>query len=298
MGAKNKPDTAEWGAIPELKWMKNTEMERYLGAYLGSTDLVVQQWDKLTEKIENRAKRWHKHHVSILARIIVSKSSLASCMWYMSQCMVTPPGVNEKIQKIINEYVWGKQPRFMGFPEACKPKKLNGLGMLCVESQAAAFSIKSVIRLVTPGKEKWKILPKYWLAKAGAKWELGEKTLTSDVNSQSRLAKEFKKVNFPPFWKQVFKNWFKNQPTIDPTSLDGVEILNQTLWHNPLITHNGATLDMQTLFNQKGPSGQTINGYYRIQDIWDESELNWVDVSVATNHQWIATSGVPKKETT
>ena len=87
----------------------------------------------------------------------------------------------------------------------------------------------------------------------------------------------------------MFKNWFKNQPTIDPTSLDGVEILNQTLWHNPLITHNGATLDMQTLFNQKGPSGQTINGYYRVQDIWDESELNWVDVSVATKHQWVTT---------
>ena len=142
MGGKNAVNTAEWTAIPDLKWMENTQMERYLGAYLGATDLVTQQWDKMVEKIKKRAERWHKHHVSILARIIVSKSSLASCMWYMSQCMVTPAGVNDKIQKIINEFVWGKQPRFMGFAEACKPKKENGMGMLCVEAGAAAFSIR------------------------------------------------------------------------------------------------------------------------------------------------------------
>ena len=142
VGGKHAVSTAEWIAIPDLKWMENTQMERYLGAYLGATDLVTQQWDKMVEKIKKRAERWHKHHVSILARIIVSKSSLASCMWYMSQCMVTPAGINDKIQKIINEFVWGKQPRFMGFAEACKPKKENGMGMLCVEAQAAAFSIK------------------------------------------------------------------------------------------------------------------------------------------------------------
>ena len=65
-------------------------------------------------------------------------------MWYMSQCMATPPGVNKRIQQIIDNYVWGKQPRFMAFPEGCKSKKENGMGLMSVEAQAAAFNTKAI----------------------------------------------------------------------------------------------------------------------------------------------------------
>ena len=67
--------------------------------------------------------------------------------------------------------------------------------------------------------------------------------------------------------------------------------MNQTLWHNPLITNQAGTpLDMQTLFNQKGPTGKAINGYFRIQDIWDETELDWTDIKEAQRHKWITTT--------
>ena len=47
---------------------------------------------------------------------------------------------------------------------------------------------------------------------------------------------------------------------------------------------------MQTLFNQKGPTGKAINGYFRIQDIWDETELDWTDIKEAQRHKWITTT--------
>ena len=47
---------------------------------------------------------------------------------------------------------------------------------------------------------------------------------------------------------------------------------------------------MQTLFNQKGPTRKAINGYFRIQDIWGETELDWADTKEAQRHKWITTT--------
>ena len=118
-------------------------------------------------------------------------------MWYMSQCMATPPGVNKRIQQIIDNYVWGKQPRFMAFPEGCKSKKENGMGLMSVEAQAAAFNIKAITQLITPGVEKWKVLPNHWLNQAGAKWGLETKILTAKLTP--KLKKSINKIKFPLF---------------------------------------------------------------------------------------------------
>jgi hypothetical protein len=36
----------------------------------------------------------------------------------------------------------------MAFPEGCKPKKENGMGLMSVAAQAAAFNIKAIIQLI------------------------------------------------------------------------------------------------------------------------------------------------------
>ena len=158
----------------------------------------------------------------------------------------------------------------MAFPEGCKPKKENGMGLMSVAAQAAAFNIKAIIQLITPGVEKWKVLPNYWLNQAGAKWGLETKILTAKLTP--KLKKSINKIKFPLFWKQALNDWFKNPPAIDPAELEATEMLNQNLWHNPLITARGDTLDLPTLFNNKNANGQTINGYFIVQDLWDESE--------------------------
>ena len=287
LGGANALRPADWSAIPELKWMKANDTERYLGSYLGTTEAVSSHWESLVAKIQERANKWARHHVSILARIIVSKSSLASCMWYMSQCMATPPGINKRIQQIIDNYVWGKQPRFMAFPEGCKPKKENGMGLMSVAAQAAAFNIKAIIQLIAPGVEKWKVLPNYWLNQAGAKWGLETKILTAKLTP--KLKKSINKIKFPLFWKQALNDWFKNPPVLDPAELEATEILNQNLWHNPLITIEDHPLDLPTLFNKKNANGQIINGYFIVQDLWDESENDWTDIGWAESQGWVTT---------
>ena len=83
LGAEQR-NTDRWDGMPGLEWMQDNQAERYLGACLGSTETVISKWDALTDKINTRAQSWSKHHISFLARVIVSKASLASCMWYMS----------------------------------------------------------------------------------------------------------------------------------------------------------------------------------------------------------------------
>jgi hypothetical protein len=97
--------------------------------------------------------------------------------------------------------------------------------------------------------EKWKVLPNYWLNQAGAKWGLETKILTAKLTP--KLKKSINKIKFPLFWKQALKDWFKNPPAIDPAELEATEILNQNLWHNPLITARGETLDLPAYFIQQ-----------------------------------------------
>ena len=286
--ALGNADTSTFRAMPGLGWMQPDEAERYLGAYIGNSDIVGAKWNAMIAKIEERATKWSAHHVSLLARIIVSKSSLASCMWYMSQCMFTPPTIVKRIQKIVNSFVWGKQPRFMDAQNSYKHRKLNGMSMLSIEAQSTAFHVKATVRLLAPDHAKWKCLPLHWLTLIGQQWDLGSNTATA-APCKALLAK-FRKSKLPPFWKQAFKAWNKNRPSCNYQDLTAAEILNQHLWLNSaLVPPSGLTtkhLDFPTLHNNKNDQ---VN-YFRIIDLWDDQEQDWTSAEFAKSRKWIKTA--------
>ena len=142
---------------------------RHLGILLtkGNRDAAAREmWQRRVDAVAARARHWSGIDLSLLGRVHVAKSTMASTVVHIASFVPAPEPQAKALQSIIDGYIYGK-PLAMAIDDrplihhppkaaACLPREEGGLGAPDVRLQATALLAKTAARLVHPQRRVWK----------------------------------------------------------------------------------------------------------------------------------------------
>ncbi|GAA0167741.1 reverse transcriptase [Lithospermum erythrorhizon] len=133
----------------------------YLGIPIYKGRKQVFLFDDLIVKIVKAISSWEHRFLSFGGRIVLIQSVLSAFPLYYLQVLKMPIQVKEKIEKLLNKFLWGNSSHWCSWSHLCFKFEEGGLNFKKLDDIAAASMIKAWFRL-REGKGIWS---KYMLAK-------------------------------------------------------------------------------------------------------------------------------------
>ncbi|XP_022020338.1 uncharacterized protein LOC110920433 [Helianthus annuus] len=114
----------EAGALPFL----------YLGVPIGANMKRAKFWELVVSRVGARLSKWKARHLSFAGRLTLAKSVLGSIPSYYMSLFLAPKVINNKIDRIRRDFVWGitdakKKFRWVRWESMLRSKKSGGLGV-------------------------------------------------------------------------------------------------------------------------------------------------------------------------
>ena len=167
LGKRGLSETPEdfgcnWDHDTPIAWTPAGKYLRSLGTQLTNSADLSHFWDELVEKITKRLDNWNTFWPNIMSKILISKLSLLSCIWYFTQNMEVPPKTKSQLQNAITHFVWSSKTSkidmghlnkgHIGLDQTIQSNSNRGIKMLHVGLETAAFAARWVSRLLSPSK--------------------------------------------------------------------------------------------------------------------------------------------------
>ena len=148
------------GGLPvlpqNLQWKR--EGLKYLGTFLGTSELRKKNWENVTEKIENKLLKWKwlLPKMSLRGRALVLNNLVASQLWHRLMCVDPPPGLLATIKKKMVDFFWGGLhwvPQGVLF----LAREEGGQGLVHLASRPTTFRLQFIQRYLTgPADLVWR----------------------------------------------------------------------------------------------------------------------------------------------
>ena len=178
------------------------------------------------EKISKIIENWQFRRLSLLGKITVIKSLLASQLVYILSPLPTPSGYLKEINSLLYKFLWDGKGDKIKRTEMINDYTKGGLKMLDIQSFNNALKAKWVQRYLDPNnKGKWKLLLDFFLHNHAATALFSGNLKPEDV---ATLEIE------DPFTKELIESWCRLKFNHNPPSLSRMSI-----WYNSLIRING-----------------------------------------------------------
>jgi len=187
-------------------------------------------------KIKRLISTWERRDLSIMGKIIITKTFLISQLVYYMQAFIVPDQVLTQVNRILFRFIWKKKNNNRKAFEKvkrnlmCTEYKDGGLKMIDIRTMQASFILQWVPRLTaSDNMHYWKIIPKAVFSSHGRNFECFHSTVNF---------KNFKGALYiqSDFWLEVLKTFLNNnQHSIDKRR-------NPILWNNTNFVYNGNTL--------------------------------------------------------
>ena len=177
------------------------------------------------EKIENLKKtvdNWHLRQLTLLGKVTVIKSLLASQLVYILTPLPTHQKLLEEINRILFSFLWDGRGDRIKRSEMINDYEKGGLKMLDIKtfnSSLKSIWIKKYLDIKNTGK--WELFFDFYLAKHG-----GKNLFAGNLNLEDLRYLNIKEV----FLKEVLRIWAEINFQNTPKDFEEVP-----LWHNSLI---------------------------------------------------------------
>jgi len=142
---------------------------RHLGVLLTKGDrraAARAMWQSRIDAVAARARHWSAIDLTMLGRVHVAKSTMASTLVHVASFVAPPERQARALQDIIDGYIYGKpqdpstddRPLLHHPPKVavCLPREEGGLGAPDVRLQATALLAKTAASLLHPRRCTWK----------------------------------------------------------------------------------------------------------------------------------------------
>ena len=230
-----------------------------LGVYFGHDINAVEKlnWENKISKATTCLKKWQSRKLSLTGRILLAKTFGISQFIYIASSSNSSHMYIKAINKLLFNFVWkGKRDKIKRTTMMAE-RQDGGLNMPDFSIKDKAIKVSMLSKIIQPGNEKWKILPRYYLNMYGPNYLV----LTFNFPHPDRLPTELK---IPQFYKQLIQAWYcsKKLPSCRPNDSRSIrESLiwgnkwitskrNKPLWHKKLIDNN--ILYINDIFDAKG----------------------------------------------
>lgn len=118
-------------------------------------------------KCEKKIANWKKRKLSILGRIVVTKSLILPNSTYIASHTVIPKDSLQKFKTLIYNFIWnGKRDKIKRSTLSTEYKK-GGLKMIDIDNFIKSIHIGWITKLFNTETDNWTVIPRYYLNKFG-----------------------------------------------------------------------------------------------------------------------------------
>ena len=200
------------------------------------TDPDASQIYSILEKAKNVINIWQRRSLSIIGKVLIVNSLVASLFVYVLQCTVTPDVTFfDMVDKMIRKFLWNNKRDKIKLVLLQADRKLGGLNLVNLREKCKALKIAWIFRENGYVQEV--------LASAVPE-SLG--TLFWDCCLYGKHVKLYVAGSVPRFWMEVIWEWFEFQRQERLNQCDIADYASQLLWCNSQILVEGQPI----LFNK------------------------------------------------
>ena len=204
--------------ISELNW-SNQDIT-VLGVTIAHEDIVMKNYNEVTNKAKNILKAWYNRGLSLIGKVQVVNTLVASLFVYKMMVLPSiPKSVIKCVDSYIREFLWDGKKSKVAYRILQCPKKAGGLNLVNLEKRDTALKASWPYILKTE-EEYAKIV--YQLLRCE---QLEQNIWRCNINSED--AKMFKTKS--QFWRDVLFSWSQYNST------KNFRIENQIIWYNSYI---------------------------------------------------------------
>ena len=261
--------------IKEYNW-SNRDIT-VLGVTIAHEDIVRKNYDPLKQKAKMTLKAWYNRGLSLLGKVQVINTLVASLFVYKMLVLPTiPTQVIREFEDIIREFLWNGKKAKIALSTLQNPKELGGVSLVNLRNKDTAL------------KATWPCIlnkePEYATLVYKT---MRTKHMREDIwrcHLEHEDAANFKTTN--TFWKDVLTAWsrfnFYNNFRID----------NQIIWYNSSIRIGGSPIMWSDIY-QKGLKyvHQLFEdrNFKTEQRMWEQYQINTLrynSLKVAIPKEW------------
>ena len=226
--------------INDLKWkLYPNNYVRSLGVTFCSSksaNEVPNNWEAKVKKIKNIINAWKGRNLTMVGKIIIIKSLLASQLTYVSSILNLQEKVVKELNTLLYQFVWGGKDRVKRKTIVNDYEK-GGLKMINLPDFLESLKLSWIKRLTNETVSTWKNIAYYEFYKLS----IGIDIFKCNCNYMSLneiCKKEMNSMN--TFYRSLIEIWLKCKTirSVDEVNNPGSEII----WNNENIKYNGKTL--------------------------------------------------------
>lgn len=258
-----------------IKWVSNIKIT---GVFFGkdSNEINKLNFDPIIQKIESKLSEWKNRDLSILGRVMITKTLAVSQLIFMMNMCVVPTYVLKKIQSMIYKFIH-KGPDKITRSLACQSYDNGGIKSPDIIALVKASQAMWIKRFLYSEHHPWKYFLQAELDTIG-----GIDILRGKIHPKATI-----KVN-SDFFRAVLLAWGEICDNPNPDELN--EIDNLCLWSNQeIVTKKNKP------FNDKILKENNINF---VKDLFDEKGLPLSYEKLPNKKLWFRylaiLNGIPK----
>ena len=211
--------------LSEFAW-SNKDIN-VLGVTIAHEDITEKNYSSLMEKVKQQLSAWHNRGISLIAKIQVVNTLIASLFVYKMMVLPQiPQSFVKKVNNLIREYIWNGRKSKIAYSILQLPKQEGGLGLVNLTNKDKA--LKATWPQILYEEEEYAQMV-YGIIKCAP---LGENIWRCTM--EPALVESMKFQN--QFWKDVLKVWSEyNLHT-------NFRVENQLIWNNKFIKIGSRTI--------------------------------------------------------
>ena len=197
--------------MSSFTWLQEKHFN-YLGVDVSlQSEMGTNSLGYLVPRIQQRLIERDDSKCSILGRILLVKSLIASMLIYPLSLIQSPPTADLKyIQKMCNDFVWSHGTHYIKRELMYLNIDQGGFNMFSIAAQEFSLKLSWVVRLLQPEHQFWKI---HLLSQFKFSLQTILRANCSHVNFYKFLKQGCK---LHPFWASIFKIWCQCNFTTTP----------------------------------------------------------------------------------
>ena len=213
---------------------------KVLGIYLGPNKNVceINNWKSKISKIKSLMGLWSQRNLTLQGKSIVLNTFMLSRLWYCIHVLPVPEWVLNEINAAISKFVWSDKPPLINKTTVINHFLQGGLSLPSIKHKIFAFRLKLVKKLFdNEFQALWKYTFWHFIS------EYCHMSLKENIFCIVYNNRDLKYVN--QFHAEVLSAWDEITCGSRDFPTEHVDIMEQPLFHNPHVRHQGKLLYFQ-----------------------------------------------------
>jgi hypothetical protein len=214
----------------DITWTSNSI--KILGIHFSKKDFGSRNWTEVIAKLKKTITMWRHRHLTIFGRALVLNSLILSQIWYVSSVVHMPKHIEQEINRIVFDFLWEGNTHLVSQRICTNDKLQGGLAIPDIRNKSISLRLNFFNDLIHSDNQ----------------WAQISRCLIERYVEPFSAKSVFWSSKPPPNYTRIPSPYLEVKKALDgfvkmeDSPLYWEHALNQQLWGNDRILHNGGVL--------------------------------------------------------